>query len=154
MQETYKWLKIIYIDSYKKGDKDILGSYNKRAKTIKIYKDYHRRTYRVRMTVLAHEYGHHMYYRLSFLDKRVWQLISNWKLLWLLNRFWQTTCTQNAFVREYARKNSREDFACCVGEIERQRLAGPKEFKNFAGFKINNVKTLLSKYKEDVRWLG
>lgn len=141
----YKWLEIIESWIYKKGDKNILATY-KNWKII-VHKDFYSRSILIQEQSLFHEFVHHIWYKLPKTYKVIWRLISNWKLIPILNAFWLTDCTKNAYARKYWEKNIKEDFATIWEEIEKQRIKWDKKFHNFVDFKIKVVKSLINKFQ-------
>lgn len=145
----YKGLKVIQADIHKSWNKDALASYNRKTEIITVYKDFYNRGDVTRKRAMYHEYTHHVFSKMTLVYKAIWRLISNWKLLPILNAFWITSCTNNAFAREYWKTNYKEDFATCGEEIERQRVQSERVFHTFADFKLSVVKSLLNKYTKD-----
>mgnify|MGYP003681896135 CR=1 FL=1 len=144
----YKQLKVVNAKNYRKDNIDILASYNSKSETITIYPDFYNRGDITKKRALYHEYGHHVNSKMSMVNKTIWKLISNWKLLGILNAFWLTQCTKNAFVRDYWKTNHKEDFATVAEELERQRLQSERIFHNFADFKLKVVKSLIRKFEK------
>jgi len=145
--KEYKWVPVV-IKRNEIYDKHptALATYSKWK--ITIYEPFYTQSDEEKQAVLAHEYAHHIYYKMTFTEKKIWQFISTWRLIKILNIFWFTKYKKNAFTRKYAKTNYREDFASCAGHIKRLELYSYlKPFNNFADFKIKRVQSILNYYK-------
>lgn len=103
----YKWVKI----KVQKGWGRMNARYIVRTKTIILYDNWFTFNKIKREQILQHEYTHHIWYKIPYLYKKIWALISNWSLCKLLYIFWIANNSKNAYISKYAEKNNVEDFA-------------------------------------------
>jgi hypothetical protein len=108
----HKWLKIIIKDKHPRVNAN--ASYNHLTKKITLYDNFFKHSKKKQDGILEHEYAHHIYYKMPLIYRKIWGLISNGKLIKLLNIMWITPHNKNAHVNDYAKTSAREDWAECI----------------------------------------
>jgi len=144
--KDYKWLKVVrarinrlWINAnYKKG-------------VITLYDNFFKLSYVRQQSVYEHEYAHHIFYQLPKTYQVVWRLISNWRLIKLLNVFWIIDYKENDFLNSHAKKNYKEDFSEQIELkylIENSKKAYKQGLRNDClMFKYKTAVSLYNKYK-------
>lgn len=132
MIKEYKWLSVVI----NKKQWKVNASYNRFSKVIVLYPSFFKLSIVRQYSILEHEYSHHIYWRMPILYRKLWEFISNWKLIKVLNIMWITKYKKNAFVSEYAKTKSTEDFAECIEIKYLSDNDKKKTFKTYADFKM------------------
>lgn len=144
--KTYNWVEIIYVNEYRLNNKNIMARYYKWK--IYIYKSYHTKNKVIQQGILAHEYWHHILTKLPKTYYILWRLVSDGKLIKILNTLWIIEYKENNYPTDYAQKNFREDFCECHKMNEVQRLQNNYiDYNNYVDFKLKIVNNLINNFK-------
>lgn len=143
---NYKWLKIIKQSGWWK----MTARYLARNDTIIVYDNWFKLNKARRMSILSHEYYHHIYFNMPFIYRQIWKLIDNWKVIKILNVLWLTKYKKNVYVTEYAKKNIAESFAECWKIQYLNDNYKKIKFNNYADFKMNIASSMLKYFEKEV----
>ena len=132
----YKGLKVIHKKRHKLNG--INASFDNKTKTITVYDRWTKRSKERRAWILFHEYAHYIYMnKIPYLYKKVWELISNWKLIKILRIFWITEYTENVYLNKQSERNANESFAW----LNEQYVLG-KAYPNYIWTKIKLARAM------------
>jgi len=96
--KIYRWLSITQESKHKLGSW-VCASYHVKTKSIITYDRMLKKTPEQIELVLFHEWCHHIYMtKINRISKLIWGIISNWKLITILNIFWLTKYKVNKYV--------------------------------------------------------
>ncbi len=143
--KIYNWIKVVREKEhpnpkYKWAD----AEYRKKEHVIVVFDRFLKLSEERQQRTFRHEYAHAVWFILPRTYRIIWKLISNWKLIKILNAFWITTYTENSWVRSYAKQNHLEDFAVCVEYIG-------KPICSYAWDKVKMAHSLFNKFEKWVR---
>lgn len=136
--KTHKWLKIIRKKVHKW--KWVNASYNNKTQTITVYDRLLEKDDDFIEMTLDHEFYHYIYMRkVNLIIKTIWKLISNWKLLKILNILLWKNYKNNNYVSWEARRNTNEDFARCLAQGRKHWI-----YNNYIDLKIIIAENILN----------
>lgn len=128
LPKQYKWVPVFRLKQGKTPNAN--ASYSPIRKRIYIYDNFFTHPEENQKAILEHEYAHHIYYKMPIVYRKIWTLISNGKLIKLLNIMGIIDFKENGFVTSYAKKNEKEDFAECIeANYLKQRFKLYTQFK-------------------------
>ncbi len=148
----YKWIPVIR--KKEKPWKPLVNwSYSKKHQRITLYDRFFIHDLVIQESILEHEYAHHIWHKMPELYRKIWVLISNWKLINLLHIMWLTEYTENAYVTNYAKTKITEDWAESI-EVEfivRNKYKG-RQIWSFADFKMKTSKAMYDYFSKKELW--
>ena len=98
-------------------------------------------------SVLLHEHGHHIFYKLPRTYKIIWLLISNWKLIPILTAFWIISYKNNSYINTHSSKNYKEDFCEAIEFNYLREKWDKRKFNKCIEFKIKTAMSLYNKFQ-------
>lgn len=133
--KEYRWVPVIREKVLMRKGKVVAwinARYDVKKKIIILYDRFLKRTDITQKAILEHEYAHHIYYtKIPLVYRKIWTLVSNWKLIKPMNILWLTEYTENAYSTSHAESHPREDFAECI-EIPILE----NKFSSYVSFKV------------------
>lgn len=152
--KEYKGVRIVR-KTFKRSNPKANWSYSKTRNAIILYKRFFDLDEIVQTSILEHEYGHYIWYKMPMLYRKIWEWISNWKLIKTLNIMWITKHKENAYVTKYARTKITEDWSECI-EIDYIFKNNPKykntKFWTFADDKMRFAKSMYDYFSKKEQW--
>lgn len=139
----YKWLQVIRA----KDRPWVNASYSKRKKTIYLYDNWFRLNAYRKESVLIHEWGHHIFFKLPKLYRLVWKFISNGRLIKLLSFFWIIHYNKNSYINNHAKDSHLEDFSECLEFAYLREKDDKSKFNPCVEFKIKIATSLRDNYE-------
>lgn len=146
----YKWLEVIC--STKETTRN--AKYNRFSQIIVLYPHFFTLDKIRQASILEHEYWHHIWHKMPILYKKIWEWISNWKLIKALNIMWITTHTKNDYVNDYARTKITEDWSECIEAdyLLTHLHKWKKRLWTFADVKIKIAKSMYDYFSNKELW--
>lgn len=149
--KEYKWVEVVR--SSKQWTRN--GKYNKFSQIIVLYPNFFKLSKYRQTSILEHEYWHHIWHKIPRLYRKIWEWISNWKLIKTLNIMWIITETENSYVSDYAKTKITEDWSECI-EVNYLINYDPKhiwsKFKPYATFKMGIAVSMYNYFSKKESW--
>lgn len=140
--KEYRWLKINYKEEHKW--KWVNASYDNKTQTITIYERLLKKDDEFIEMTLFHEWCHFIYMtKVSRIIKAIWKLVSNWKLLKILNILLWKRYKKNNYVSWEARRNANEDFARCLAQWRKHWT-----YNSYVDLKIEIAENILNYFSK------
>ncbi len=150
----YKGVKVVR-KKEKQNKPHVNGSYSKARQTITLYDRFFNLDLIIQESILEHEYSHHIWHKMPKLYQKIWALISNWRLINILNVMWITEYSKNAYVTDYAKTKITEDWAESIETLfilnNKKEYKG-KSFRTFADFKMKTAKAMYDYFSKKELW--
>lgn len=150
----YKWIKVIR-KKFKPGKPNVNWSYSKTRNAIILYNNFFKLDTIRQNSILEHEYWHYIWHKMPVLYRKIWEWISNWKLIKVLNVMWYTKHNKNDYVTDYAQTKITEDWSECI-ETEYLLRNDPKykwkSFESFADDKMRIAKSMYDYFSKKELW--
>ena len=151
MIKEYKWVEVVC--STKETTRN--GKYNRFSQIIVLYPHFFTLDKIKQTSILEHEYWHHIWHKMPMLYKKIWEWLSNWKLIKTLNIMWLTKATTNSYVSSYAKTNIKEDWSECI-EVDYLVKHHPEykgtRFKAFATYKMWIAVSMYNYFAKKEQW--
>lgn len=150
--KEYKWIKVER-RNFKPWNPKANWTYSKSKNTITLYNNFFKLDKVIQESILEHEYWHYIWHKMPMLYRKIWEWISNWKLIKTLNIMWITTHTENDYVTEYAKTKVTEDWSECIeAEYLLTHLHKWKRFWTFADVKVKIAKSMYDYFSNKELW--